>query len=152
MPSDEEDAHVLAKAKKDAQNEAYQSYQQSVEKAKNLWMIIWFLLVATATGATWTTNMQLTVNGLQKEVDGIQKVIDERGTRIGALEQKVSTYVESNNLAMVTMNNSITTLSDSVKDNKDSLREMKPHVDKMWWMKEQRITNDKLKDDTLNDQ
>lgn len=132
--SETESIHAIARAKKEAEQEAFDQYQRQVEKAKNLWFLIYILLTATAVGAVWTTSMQF-------KVTAVEETQRERRTQLDRIETKLNSYVETNNLAMQTMATLSNSLTEGLKESRAEYREMRPKVDQMWWMKERGLTN-----------
>lgn len=134
MSDMEEQTHAIARAKKEAEAEAHTRYQRSVEKARNLWFIIWTLIGASMAGAVWTTTMQLTVNGVRKEIEFIR-------SRQESIIAKVDTYIGTNSLAMQQLSNLTASAKAACEENHQDYKALAPKVHEMWWMKERGITN-----------
>mgnify|MGYP007100041277 CR=1 FL=1 len=148
----EREAHSLAKAKKDAENEAFDNYQKTVEKAKNLWFLIWGLIFATFSGAVWKTTMQFRVNNFDKELISIYSRFerdtisisgrfDKLEAKILSLEGKLDANIRANEISTLGVTTLTNNLQKSVDDNREDIKSILPKVSEMWWMKERGITN-----------
>ena len=141
MSDEENEIHTLARVRKEVENDAAEKYAKNIEKAKNLWWLIWGLVATTAAGVAWTTSLTINFNNLQKEVDSRETRFAKIELSIKGIESKVDSYIATTNIALANNTSLTNNLQDGIKDNKEEVKAMRDKVAEMWYMRLRGLTN-----------
>ena len=141
MSHEENEIHTLARVRKEVENDAAEKYAKNIEKAKNLWWLIWGLVATTAAGVAWTTSLTINFNNLQKEVDSRVAKFEKIEVGIRGIESRIDSYIASNNLVVQAQKSLTDSLKSSADENRADIKEMGPKVTEMYFRLKIGVTN-----------
>ncbi len=136
MSDEENEIHTIARIRKEVANEAEEKYSRNIEKAKNIWWLIWGLITASFMGACWTTSLTMNLSTLQKEIDSETARLEKIELKVSGVEAKLDSYIASNNLVIQATRSLTDSLKSSTDESRLDIKEMRTKVDELWYMKQ----------------